>query len=98
MKNQLSKREYKYRCKIIAENHLKKEYQAYLDEQIQVKGITYKVLYFDPMRLQSILSVVAFKKCSDAIRRMSISTKQATDAFNNFAQTLKPWLEDNIDG
>ena len=97
MKNQLFKREYKYRCKIIAENHLKKEYQAYLDEQIQVKGITYKVLYFDPMRLQSILSVVAFKKCSDAIRRMSISTKQATDAFNNFAQTLKPWLEDDID-
>lgn len=97
MKNQLSKREYKYRCKIIAENHLKKEYQAYLDEQIQVKDITYKVLYFDPMRLQSILSVVAFKKCSDAIRRMSISTKQTTDAFNNFAQTLKPWLEDDID-
>lgn len=97
MKNQLSKREYKYRCKIIAENHLKKEYQAYLDEQIQVKGITYKVLYFDPMRLQSILSVVAFKKCSDAIRRMSISTKQATDAFQNFAQTIKSWLEDDID-
>ena len=88
MKNQLSKREYKYRCKIIAENHLKKDYQAYLDEQIQVKGITYKVLYFDPMRLQSILVVVAFRKCSDAIRRMSVSTRQASEAFQNFDQTL----------
>ena len=27
MKNQLSKREYKYKCKIIAENHLKGEEQ-----------------------------------------------------------------------
>lgn len=59
MKNQLSKREYKYRCKIIAENHLKKDYQKYLDGQVQIKGITYKDLYFDPMRLSSILSVVA---------------------------------------
>lgn len=97
MKNQLSKREYKYRCKIIAENHLKKDYQKYLDDQVQVKDITYKVLYFDPMRLQSILSVVAFRKCSDAIRRMSVSTKQASDAFQNFTQTIKPWLEDGID-
>lgn len=97
MKNQLPKREYKYRCKIVAENHLKKDYQMYLDEQIQVKGITYKVLYFDPMRLQSILSVVAFRKCIDAIRRMSVSTKQASDAFQNFAQAIKPWLGDDID-
>lgn len=85
MKNQLSKREYKYRCKIIAENHLKKDYQEYLDEQVQAKGITYKVLYFDPMRLRSILSVVAFRKCSDAIRKIGVSAKQAADAFNNFA-------------
>ena len=97
MKNQLSKREYKYRCKIIAENHLKKDYQKYLDERVQAKGITYKTLYFDPMWLRSILSVVAFRKVSDAIRRMSVSTKQASDAFQNFAQTLKPWLEDDID-
>ena len=97
MKNQLFKREYKYRCKIIAENHLKKDYQKYLDGQVQIKGVTYKDLYFDPIRLNGILSVVAFRKCSDAIRRMSVSTKQASDAFQNFAQTLKPWLEDDID-
>lgn len=85
MKNQLSKREYKYRCKIIAENHLKKDYQKYLDEQIKTKHITYKDLYFDRMRLSSILSVVAFRKCSDAIRKMGASAKRVSDAFNNFS-------------
>lgn len=38
MKNQLSKSEYKYRCKIIAENHLKKECQTYLNSYIAEKG------------------------------------------------------------
>ncbi len=85
MKNQLSKREYKYRCKIIAENRLKKDYQQYLDEQVQIKGITYKILYFDPMRLRSILSVVAFRKVSDVIRKAGVSAKQAADSFQNFA-------------
>ena len=41
MKNQLSKREYKYRCKIIAENHLKKECQQLLDKNMKELGISY---------------------------------------------------------
>lgn len=43
-RNQLSKREYKYRCKIIAENHLKKELQQLLDKNMRELGISYKLV------------------------------------------------------
>ena len=56
MKNQLSKREYKYRCKIIAENHLKKECQIYLGNYMVTEGLTYKEIYFDEALLHRMLT------------------------------------------
>lgn len=92
MKNQLSKREYKYRCKIIAENHLKKECQAYLDSYIAEKGVTYKDVYLNKAVLLRIKAVYNFQSASKAMWKAGISAKQASDAFQNFAQTIKPWL------
>ena len=97
MKNQLSKREYKYRCKIIAENHLKKDYQAYLDSYVDSKWLTYKDVYLNKAILLRINAAYNFQSASKAMWKSGISAKQASDAFQNFAQTLKPWLEDDID-
>lgn len=97
MKNQLSKREYKYRCKIIAENHLKKYYQAYLDSYVDSKWLTYKDVYLNKVVLLRIKAAYNFQSASKAMWKAGISAKEASDAFNNFAQILKPWLEDDID-
>ena len=97
MKNQLSKREYKYRCKIIAENHLKKECQMYLSNYVITEDLTYKEIYLDESLMHRILTSYSFWRASKAMAKTSVAMKQAADAFNSFAQTLKPWLEDDID-
>ena len=97
MKNQLSKREYKYRCKIIAENHLKKDYQAYLDSYVIYKNVTYKGIYLSESGLLCFLTDYNFYSIGRAAYKMAHSAKQATVAYQNFAQAIKPWLEDDID-
>ncbi len=97
MKNQLSKREYKYRCKIIAENHLKKELQKYLDSYVDSKWLTYKDVYLNKVVLLRIKAAHNFQSASKAMWKAGISAKEASEAFQNFAQTIKPWLGDDID-
>ena len=97
MRNQLSKREYKYRCKIIAENHLKKEFQEYLDSYVDSKWLTHKDVYLNKAVLFRIKAAYNFQSASKAMWEVGVSVKQAFDAFQNFAQTIKPWLEDDID-
>ena len=97
MKNQLSKREYKYKCKIIAENHLKKEFQEYLDSYVDSKWLTYKDVYLNKAVLLRIKAAYNFQSASKAIWKAGISAKEASEAFQNFAQAIKPWLEDDID-
>ncbi len=95
--NQFSKREYKYRCKIIAENHLKKELQKYLDSYVDSKWLTYKDVYLNKVVLLRIKAAYNFQSASKAMWKSGISAKQASDAFQNFAQAIKPWLGDDID-
>ena len=97
MKNQLSKREYKYRCKIIAENHLKKECQKYLDDYITEKGITYKDAYSDEITRFSWLTAYRFNQFGKAVYKAGISTSQFIDTMQNFTWAIKPWMEDDID-
>lgn len=85
MKNQLSKREYKYRCKIIAENHLKKECQIYLGNYMVTEGFTYKEIYFDEALLNRMLTSYSFWRVGEAIIKTGVAMKQAPAAFNNFA-------------
>lgn len=85
MKNQLSKREYKYRCKIIAENHLKKEYQMYLGNYVITEGFAYKEIYLDEALLHRMLTNYSFWQVGKAISKIGVAMKQASDAFNNFA-------------
>lgn len=85
MKNQLSKREYKYRCKIIAENHLKKECQMYLGNYVITEGLAYKEIYLDEALLHRMLTCYSFWRVGKAISKTGVAMKQASDAFNNFA-------------
>lgn len=97
MKDQLSKREYKYRCKIIAENHLKKECQIYLCNYVIAEGLTYKEIYLDEALLHRMLTCYSFWRVGKVISKTGVAMKQAFGAFKNFAQAIKPWLEDDID-
>ncbi len=85
MKNQLSKREYKYRCKIIAENHLKKELQKYLDSYVDSKWLTYKDVYLNKVVLLRIKAAYNFQSASKAMCKAGVSAKQASDNFQHFA-------------
>ena len=89
MKNQLSKREYKYRCKIIAENHLKKEFQEYLDSYVDSKWLTYKDVYLNKAVLLRIKAAYNFQSASKAMWEVGISAKEAAEAFQNFERTIK---------
>lgn len=85
MKNQLSKREYKYRCKIIAENHLKKECQMYLGNYVITEGLTYKKIYLDEALLHRMLTNYSFWQVGKAVYKAGVSAKQAANAFQDFA-------------
>ena len=85
MKNQLSKREYKYRCKIIAENHLKKECQMYLGNYVITEGLTYKEIYLDEALLHRMLTNYSFWQVGKAVYKAGVSAKQAANAFQDFA-------------
>ena len=99
MKNQLSKREYKYRCKIIAENHLKKECQQLLDKNMKELGISYKLVYLDTyfyfkiLGLNGFLATKALKELSRALERTRYSAKEVAETLNKFCRLGTAELE-----
>ena len=100
MKNQLSKREYKYRCKIIAENHLKKECQQLLDKNMRELGISYKLVYLDTyffyfkiLGLNGFLAGKALRELSRALERTRISSKEVAETLNKFSRLGKAELK-----
>ena len=92
MKNQLSKREYKYRCKIIAENHLKKKCQQLLDKNMKELGISYKLVYLDTyfyfkiLGLNGFLASKALREVSRALERTRYSAKEVAETLNKFCR------------
>jgi len=92
MKNQLSKREYKYRCKVIAENHLKKDCQQLLDKNMRALGIGYKFVYLDTyfyfkiLGLNGFLTTKALKELSRALERTIYSAKEVAETLNEFSR------------
>ena len=86
MKNQLSKREYKYRCKIIAENHLKKSDQRLLDSY---KKESYKNLYCDKNKLAIFISTVSVRNLSAGVCQIGNSAAEVAKAFNDMSRVLQ---------
>lgn len=90
MKNQLSKREYKYRCKIIAEYHLKKKDQKFLDIY---KKESYKDLYCDKNKLATFKTVMSVRKLTYGICQIGTNLKDASEAFNDMSKALQGMYE-----
>ena len=78
----LSKKECKYRNKIICEYHLKKADQRKLDEYIAKYHFhTYRELYNDPWLLGDIVTTVYVSRVSDALAKFGISLREADRSF-----------------
>ena len=90
MKNQLSKREYKYRCKIIAEYHLKKKDQKFLDTY---KKESYKDLYCDKNKLATFKTIMSVRKLTYGICQIGTNLKDASEAFNDMSKALQGMYE-----
>lgn len=83
--NQLSKKERKYRFKIIAENHLKKDEQRYIDYYITKNksnfiNLTYKYLYLNYGLLHRILVQYKLSKLSNTMKSMGNAIQKATES------------------
>lgn len=82
----LSKKEYKYRNKIICEYHLKKADQRKLDEYIAKYHFhTYQELYNDPWLLGDVVINVWGSRLSDALAKFCISLKETDGSFRRLA-------------
>ena len=64
----LSNKERTYKNKIIAEYHIKKDGQNFIDNYLQNKSLTYKEVYSNNSLLHSILMQYNFSKLSQAMK------------------------------
>lgn len=83
----LSKKEYKYRCKTIAENHFNKEEQKMLDELIALHKTSYKKDYLKES--SSIRAQIKFRRVARAMASIGASLDKICNAFKNFHQALE---------
>lgn len=90
---QLSDKERKYRYKIIAENHLKKDAQRYIDFYVSENNtysinLTYKYLYFNYGLLYSILVKYRLNRLSYTMKALGTSCAKASNAVQTLAASL----------
>ena len=88
----LSKNESKYRIKIIAENHLRKDGQKYLDQYVKNRLHTYKKIYLDYGLRRSMLAQYHLSKFSNAMQRLGASCAKATESIQALSTTFKASL------
>ena len=86
----LSTKERRYRYKIIAENHLKKYAQKYLDKYVKRKSLTYEMLYLCYGFLHSMLAQYNLSKLSNAMKGFGESCAKAASSFKVLTASLKP--------
>lgn len=83
---QLSKKEYKYRYKIIYENHLNKEYQICIDKYIDC---SYKELYRNKEKLSFLINEIALELMYKTVRNLGNTAKNASNAFQRLSKSLR---------
>lgn len=86
----LSNNECKYRSKIIAENHLKKDGQRYLDQYVKRKSLTYKTLYLNYGLLHSMLTQYKLSKLGNVIKGFGESYAKVVNSLQVLAASLRP--------
>ena len=83
----LSKKEYKYRNKIICEYHLKKVDQKRIDDFVS-NNTTYKKLYFDKTAMAFRIVSMRISNFSDNFARFKVSVKEADGSFRKLSDVL----------
>lgn len=84
----LSNNECKYRSKIIAENHLKKDGQQYLDQYVKRKLLTYKTLYLNYGFLHSMLTQYNLSKLGMVITSFGESCAKVANSIQVLAASV----------
>lgn len=84
----LSNKEQKYRSKIIAKNHLKKDAQRYLDQYAKSESLTYKKIYLNYGLLHSMLVRYGLNKMGSAMKSIGTSCAKAANALQSLAASL----------
>lgn len=87
--NQLSKKEYKYRYKIIYENHFKKDKQIFLDKYVKRRLLTYKTFYLNYDFLDNMLAQYNLSKFSRCCTKVASSAISAANSIQLFAASLR---------
>lgn len=87
--NYLSNKESKYRSKIIAENHLKKDGQQYLDQYVKRKLLTYKTLYLNYGFLHSMLTQYNLRRFGRVITSFGESCAKVANSMTVLASSLR---------
>lgn len=82
---QLSKKEYKYRYKIIYENHLNKRYQIGIDKYIDC---SYRELYHNKEKFNFLISTITAKEMCEALLRIGDTAKNTANAFKKLSKAL----------
>lgn len=87
----LSRRERRYRTRIIQERHLPKDLQRELDEYVLQKRISYKRLYDDYNAVEPTLETVMLGvgRLVQAMRDTAISADVAADSLRRFLEIPK---------
>lgn len=86
--NYLSNKESRYRSKIIAENHLKKDGQQYLDQYVKRKLLTYKTLYLNYGFLHSMLTQYNLRKFGRVITSFGESCVKVASSMQVLAASI----------
>ena len=91
-KMQLSQQESKYRKRFFATEHLRKDAQRYIDEQVRLGEVTYKDLYNEiyPPHFWNIMNT---RLMARAITKASVTAQRAARAFQHFAACVKEVTE-----
>lgn len=89
----ITTKEREFRCKIIAENHLKKDAQKYIDFYVAENrshsiNLTYKRLYLDDGLLHSILVKYNLSKLSNALKDVGASCVKAANTLKQAMATF----------
>lgn len=84
----LSNNECKYRSKIIAENHLKKDGQQYLDQYVKRTSLTYKTLYLNYGFLYGMLIKYNLSKLGNAITGFGKSCAKVANSIQVLAASV----------
>jgi len=82
----LSRRERRYRTRIIQEWHLNKEFQLRLDREAERRGVSYKHLFKEYKRSDLTVDKVVYEmmRFAQAMSNISISCKLTAEGIDRF--------------